>query len=613
MKQPQRVGDKNSEETTSKPELSAQRAELVAEQATRKNAVTGLIPLSHPLGQLAGPGRGSAAATGAGITAPTTRLLVDQAAELRPLPKEVTGGAWELHFPDDRTKLFLDPGDIVASIRVWIFCAFRAARDTQRPTSAPVLIITGLVKSGKSYCQGAVVLSLVAETMGASVMLHTLLLKLLKWVLEEGVPVRASALQAAKELAAQPIRHDNPAELGEEIASLLHAVEVPVLVLFDEVQSMFLPTLDGELDKPGSEYIRDCFMKYLLQHGPRTMLWCITGSSMALTWINIAKMPTNGFTLMTSASEIALPASSSPDHLSLVMEGLREAFLPQKVDPLLLELCPPSVALLTVLVNEWLDKGSPKDVQSFVRNFLTTKLMEESMKEWSLGLAAMPVVQRLAVLDLASVEVGMRIDNVNLHAGLRRFLMPYMDKTANGRWYLRDPYQRQLVRLMINKDGTLRNSWSEEEFSVSMVLQDCGWILLRLGETADSLLGPMAGKLWKGKKLPVGMLGFQKELQSEWNRRDLTRYSAEKKKLDSHLAMLVFYLRLSRNMLAQMKPWNRTDGTLLDVGVIEALPSVLDRPMVSFYGDAFRALRMLVPYTAKEAKARRTSAAEWKP
>ncbi|KXZ47512.1 hypothetical protein GPECTOR_35g950 [Gonium pectorale] len=527
-------------------------------------------------GQLAGPGPGSTSATGADATAPTWRLLVDQAAELGSWPEEVAaGGAWELSFPDGTTELFVDPGGIVAGIRDWVSNAFEAAADTHSPTSAPVLVITGLVKTGKSYCQGAVVPSLVAED-----------------VRNQG---------ADGPMAGMVLLRLNAGQLNGKA---------------NEVQSLFLPTLGGELDKPGSEYIRDVFMKYLLLHGPRTMLWCITGSSMAQTWISIAKMPPNGFTLMTSVYTIDLPGTHSPDHLSLVAERLRQKYKSRELDPLLLELCPPSVALLTVLVNEWVRAGAQQDVKGFVRNFLTTKLMEESMREWSLGLAAMPPAQRLAVLDLATVEVGSRIDNV----------------------------------LIINEDGTLRDSWSEDEFCVSMMQQDSGWTLQRLGETADYLFGPKAADRWKGTELPKGTSEFREELQaladdvaeklvytpaasklataaagralrhqelwevqpwfqnalqSEWNSRDLTWYSTEKnrQKLDSHLAMLVFYLRLGRNMLVHMKPWDAKSTTLLDVRVIEALPSVLDKPMVSFYSDAYKALRMLVSDTAKNAKA----------
>lgn len=49
----------------------------------------------------------------------------------------------------------------------------------------------------------------------------------------------------------------------------------------DEVQDLFLPTFGTELDEEGAVYMRDSFMKHLLVSGSPTMLWCITGSSMA--------------------------------------------------------------------------------------------------------------------------------------------------------------------------------------------------------------------------------------------------------------------------------------------------------------------------------------------
>ena len=45
------------------------------------------------------------------------------------------------------------------------------------------------------------------------------------------------------------------------------------------MQSLFLPTIDGKLDASGADYIRDSFMKTLLVYSPRTVIWCLTGSS----------------------------------------------------------------------------------------------------------------------------------------------------------------------------------------------------------------------------------------------------------------------------------------------------------------------------------------------
>jgi hypothetical protein len=182
-------------------------------------------------------------------------------------------------------------------------------------------------------------------------MLWTLLRRLLRWVARERVPVRAGAVEAARAELEQP-DENFPSTPGDAIQDLLHAVTVPVLVLLgewaiawarlaldpkqgllvaqvghacirhalfvllssflhtaatcshpcsstDEAQSLFLPTMGGKLDAAGAEYVRDVFVKYLLVYGPRTMLWCLTGSSMALTWVSIASMPPNGYALIT--------------------------------------------------------------------------------------------------------------------------------------------------------------------------------------------------------------------------------------------------------------------------------------------------------------------------
>ncbi len=140
---------------------------------------------------------------------------------------------------------------------------------------------------------------------------------------------------------------------------------------------MFRPTIGGELDARGAEYVRDIFMKRLLVHGPHTMLWCFTSSSMAHTWVNLANMPPNGFPVIASASAATLPAAYSTEHMSLAWGLLQGRFRHVPLDPKLLELCPPSIALLTVLVSSWIDAGHPSDAAAFVRGFMRTKLMHE--------------------------------------------------------------------------------------------------------------------------------------------------------------------------------------------------------------------------------------------
>ncbi|KAG2487593.1 hypothetical protein HYH03_013872 [Edaphochlamys debaryana] len=295
-----------------------------------------------------------------------------------------------------------------------------------------------------------------------------------------------------RSLAAMGYRYEVRA-LG--IASALEA-HVPVQA--DEAQNLLLPTIGGKLDSGGAAYIRASFMKTLLAYGSHTTLWCLTGSSMASTWVSLADMPPNGYQVFLCIITAVLPATYSPGHMRWAWERLQVRSPGVALDPRLMQLCPPSVALLTLLVAGWLDAGRPGDVAAFVRGFMRTKLMEEvSPTVWVLVWVAVAVVVAVAVADrgLSSPDVGFRIDMGLLDTGLRRFLEPHLDRAmdgaGDGRWYLRDAHQRQIMRLMIDQDGTLRDScWSDQELSATLTQGDGAWSLLPLGEAADFLLGP---------------------------------------------------------------------------------------------------------------------------
>ncbi|KAG2446657.1 hypothetical protein HYH02_008228 [Chlamydomonas schloesseri] len=488
-------------------------------------------------------------------------------------------------------------------------------------------------------------------------MLKALLSVLLRWARMGRVPMKEGALAAAEADLVQPDM-GTPSIVGEAIHSFIAAVEVPVLVLCDEVQSLFLPTIGSELDAAGAEYVRNRFMKRLLVGGPHTVLWCLTGSSMAHTWISVARMPPNGHSVIASASAVHLPATYSAEHMEWAWQQLQVRHSSVVLDRRLLELCPRSVALLAVLVDAWVYGGRPSDVAAFLCDFVRLKVVDESLREWKLGLESMPLSQRLTVLDLSVPAVGADIKK-ELHTGLQKFLEPHLDKTVDGRYYLRDSHQRQIVRLLFHSDGTLWESWSELQYSASLTQLDAGWNLFYLGEAADYLLGPNASRRWQqlAQPLPAGTdalkaklqviadgianklqaaeasvvpaaaaaggaqqqpggsveLGpqelwerqpwFQKVLNSNWNDRDLMAYLNNKQARPTHLAMLVFYLRLGRNVLGHTKPWDRAAGAILDVSVIEALPGVLDQPLFVFNEAMVEALRLVSATTMAAAAA----------
>ncbi|KXZ49533.1 hypothetical protein GPECTOR_21g761 [Gonium pectorale] len=660
-----------------------------------------------------------------------TRLLLDQAAELRPWPAAADGGGgggdgacWELAHPDGRVQLYVDPAGVVDGIVGWAETALFVAGHRAMQLPPPPLLITGLVKTGKTYCQANVVPAAVAGAEGAAALLRELLALVLRWAREEGVPVRDGLdLQAARELAARPgVDPSDVGALGDAIRRLLHAVEVPVLVLCDEVQSLFLPTFGDEPDAQGAPYIRDIFAKYLLLSGPRTLLWCLTGSCMSQTWISIADMPTHGHALITHIYDVALPASHSRAHMELAWRQLQQELrhgelegeqqlqgqqqqrahpsvqeqkqqqqqLPSPdssgvllLDPALLRLCAPSIAVLAAMVREWaalLTITGPQqqpqpDVAAFVDAFTRTTLLAEARKEWGVGLAGLPAAQRLAVRGTAYPGFG-------AHMEAMWSVMPLpLDPPPNCVHH---------GLLLVGPNGALRDGWDDAELGGGTLVQlDGRWLMQRLGEVADHLMGPpragagaganAGGRRWRrgpagsGKPLrptagtaefrdrlqaialavaekleeaqrqqqgvmeppPAdgGGVGggaaaasagvrelwtrqawFQEVLQLPCNHRDREWYGSHSHSaaLSSHLDMLVFFLRLSRNVLAHMQPWAAGGGgsgggsdtaavVPADVRVLEALPSALDQPLSEFLATAQEALGVLTQETVEEA------------
>eukprot|EP00198_Chlamydomonas_reinhardtii_P007960 XP_001697297.1 predicted protein [Chlamydomonas reinhardtii] len=538
---------------------AAQQGVFQSELSQLESTIDDLIALRKLLIPLA------LAGAGAGAPPAAPRRLVDSAAKLQLLPQrsDDDGVVWKLtHGHSART--YVDAAGTGKSytlehvVPAVVAAVLRKQQQQQQAKQQQQQAKQQQAEHG--LLAGMVVLRLKGDqldrTSGAAIMLQSLLIVLLGWAREEHVPLRAGALAAAEAALALPDM-GMPSIPGRAIFAFLKAVEVPVLVLCDEMQRLFLPLIGGaEPDAAGAAYMRDVFMKQLLLDGPHTMLWCLTGSSMAHTCISIARMPPNGYPLITMACAIHLPATYSAAHVSFAWQQLQQNSGPDvELDRQLLELCPQSIPLLTFLVHTWLYNRGRSDVHTFVRDFMRFKLMEQARREWTPGLEAVPASQRLTILDLSFPAVGARIDT-GLHPGLKYYLTPHLEKRADGHYFLRDSHQRQIVRFLINEEGALRSGLGELAFSATLTQLDGGWNLFHLGEAADYLLGPGACR------------------------------------------------RLSRNVLGRTKPWDRETGSkLLDVGVVEALPGVLGQSLFAFNEAMVGALRLLPRPTVQAAAA----------
>lgn len=56
-----------------------------------------------------------------------------------------------------------------------------------------------------------------------------------------------------------------------------------------------------------ASHIRDAVVKPLLMFGTRNVAWNLTGSCMVMVWMQIAKMPPNGYALILGNRTIQLP------------------------------------------------------------------------------------------------------------------------------------------------------------------------------------------------------------------------------------------------------------------------------------------------------------------
>lgn len=116
----------------------------------------------------------------------------------------------------------------------------------------------------------------------------------------------------------------------------------------DQVHYMLMPRdSNGEMDKVGARFMRECVLKLLLLRGPRNQLTAMTGS-LVLTWLSIAAIP--GGSMLYDCRPVDLPAEFPADHMALLWKHLTSL---QPVPPALLRQSLQRPACLTTMVEDW--------------------------------------------------------------------------------------------------------------------------------------------------------------------------------------------------------------------------------------------------------------------
>ncbi|CAL8469823.1 g9365 [Coccomyxa elongata] len=457
---------------------------------------------------------------------------------------------WVLIFRDGSTDIFVDPNDSVATlkdwmntgVRIWFHVPEKWGKKPLEPTRrrpAP-LVVSGLVKVGKTF----EVLLIVTTVMALDV----------------------------------------DFDIGQRY-------EPVVLQLDDELQAFLLPLgVDGAPDIEGARFLRDNFLKDLLLYGPRHVIWTITGSSMALVWMNIAEAPPNGHVLIQHGRTLHLPAIVDDTQMHLVWNQLQE----RAPDALPVELrlaSEPTPAFLTLLVEEYISKGQPRDVREFVGVCVQDYLVSESVRDWWYAFALMSRAERRAIFDLAFVTHG--LDPVlALNRGLSAFLTPHLVCAPDGlNCYLRSPHHRQLIQVPFDCAGRGCGLLHCPEY------QGPGAADFKLDVQALACLLDTAVPWQQWHHQPW----FSTAINSQWNNSDRALFQNNPENYNSAELLFIFYLRLCRNCLAHEKPWPEQlladplarqlppfEGK--DVDLVMVLPDLLGIPLTAILEKVARAL-----------------------
>eukprot|EP00198_Chlamydomonas_reinhardtii_P002049 XP_001691385.1 predicted protein [Chlamydomonas reinhardtii] len=504
-------------------------------------------------------------------------------------------------------QLYLDSTNVVKSIKSWAEVRCRYVGHPRRSHALPALFVSGLMKTGKSYTLENVVPAVLAQELsqqrpdhplkgmavlrlnclrldrqGTTALLYSVLETMVAWVERAEVKVKDGAWQQATRVRGDAAGSRTRTRAGMAILELLQGLETPVLVLMDEVQALLQPTnARGEPDLDGVSYIRDVVLRQILVASPDNVLWAVTGSSMAFVWTALAAMPVNGVAPMLQirqAREVDTPSVCPPGLMAALLDDLEGVWgvRPEDVAPLL-ERAGSSPALLSTMLESWVMEGRPADVAAFADTFTNYKLYPEGLKEWQLGLAHWKDDERGLLLDLADPVIGAAWEPHISDPGLWRFLKPHLKQTGEGRYYLADPTQRQLLRAVLGKGTKRRQPWAGLPApGLTLVQRDWSWLLLHLGQVADYLVGvrPPKDVIAKDIKGVEELQVMLRVLGSPHNKGSRSWYRREGKdgRLRSHLNYLVFFLRLSRNVVTH---WRPHEGREVLGSALLALPTLL--------------------------------------
>ncbi|KAK9837886.1 hypothetical protein WJX74_007201 [Apatococcus lobatus] len=439
----------------------------------------------------------------------------------------------KLYWLQNRTLRLSDPTDGIKQVNQYLEkCVFpqlgcgtkRKQGLTRQPRlgeGPPAMFVNGLVKTGKSYWTDVVIPTCLAhhprlgETPplvlyincstlpyqdGAEALLRGLLQKVLRWAEAQRPYVAPAAWAQAVKAAAAPAGLQVPQQdnLFCVLKELLDNIAHPMLILVDEAQFLMMPGKPGGgVNADEADWMRDVVVRQLIISNASTQIFVFTGSTMALMWLALARMPKNGRSPLMAIKRLHLPSEFPESHMQAVGSAIGVT------EEQLMIHSPSTPACLTLLQQDWELYGEESpSVRAFVQSWTVDKLQRESIADWTRALDLWMPGQRIAARRLSNPQEGLDVLE-HLGPGLVQYLKPHCEKNNAGRFYLRAVQARTLLQVIIAEDGSLNKSWmgvagnssSSDDMIIIRELHAIGETVIRMAKQQ-----PLAGmdelELW---------------------------------------------------------------------------------------------------------------------
>jgi len=296
-------------------------------------------------------------------------------------------------------------------------------------------------------------------------------------------------------------------------------------MLVDEMQSLFL--LERPMATPlagraplDANAVADAkrFIKELITLSPPHVVWVFTGSAMGMIWASLAQAPVNGFDLITFSRSIPMSCTMSPEHMERARDLLSQRYPDMPHFEAYME--PQHPALMTYLVDDWANVYPKPPLVEWYDSLLESKVVPELIADLGAVLELMDAehtpsarVQMGLFVNLFDPFVG--VDVNQLHRFFRLLFKPYLRPLGDqGRVCVNSPLYNQMLQVIMDEKGTLlRNSIHvaplNEFIKRGQTVRSFGELVWRARKESDPAQHSLVEEVLKSMAVAMEADGFQ--------------------------------------------------------------------------------------------------------